>query len=307
MQISRPSKSSMSSHVNVSNLPDPSIIARNLIYSDFRDLLHEEGSDIDDRVPSSYDFTTFNCSYWDSTTLAQHNSNNRTIFLLHFNIQCLPAKFDNLLTFLNLLSSNSYENLPSILALSETWLDEFNEKAFPISGFHPLLSRSRKDNSSRGGVGLYIHDDITFTPRPDLDIFIPFIFESTFVTLNDLNITIEVIYRSPAANTAASLQACQQHFYNLHQCKDKVFLLGDFNFDLLDYHSDTNVSEFVDLCFEFGFTPTITKPTRITSTCASCLDNIITNAPPNPLSSGVLIEDISDHFPVFCQIPSRTA
>ena len=192
------------------------------------------------------------------------------------------------------------------MALSESWLNDSNEKAFPISGFHHIVSNIRKDNSSRGGVALYIRDDIAFTPRPDLEIFIPFVFESSVVTLNDLNITIAVVYRSPAVNTAASLQLCQQFFQKLNQTKEKVFLLRDYNIDLLDYHSDTNVSEFIDLCFEFGLLPTITKPTRFTPTRASCLDNIITNASlSREFFSGILIEDISDHFPVFCQIPSR--
>ena len=80
--------------------------------------------------------------------------------------------------------------------------------------------------------------------------------------------------------------------------------MGDFNVDLLNYRNNTNVSEFVDLNFEYGNLPLITIPTRISLTSASCIDNIITNKIPNNAFSGVITDDTSDHFPVFYTIPT---
>ncbi len=45
--------------------------------------------------------------------------------------------------------------------------------------------------------------------------------------------------------------------------------------------------------------PKITRPTRITSHCATLIDNIFTNDINNNTVSGLLINDISDHLPVF--------
>ena len=52
------------------------------------------------------------------------------------------------------------------------------------------------------------------------------------------------------------------------------------------------------------------RPTRITSSTASLIDNIFTNEPTNCAVSGLLVTDISDHLPIFsisneCQTSSR--
>ena len=51
--------------------------------------------------------------------------------------------------------------------------------------------------------------------------------------------------------------------------------------------------------YSHAFTPLITKPTRVTSNTATLIDNILTNCSRNSLN-GIIILDISDHFPLFC-------
>jgi len=48
--------------------------------------------------------------------------------------------------------------------------------------------------------------------------------------------------------------------------------------------------------------PTLTRPTRITTHSATLIDNIFTNVIDRPVSSGLIITDISDHLPVFAII-----
>ena len=43
----------------------------------------------------------------------------------------------------------------------------------------------------------------------------------------------------------------------------------------------------------------ITRPTRITSHCATLIDNIYVNYAANTYDSGILINDITDHLPFF--------
>lgn len=45
--------------------------------------------------------------------------------------------------------------------------------------------------------------------------------------------------------------------------------------------------------------PEITRPSRVTSNCATLIDNIFTNDTENNTVSGLLINDISDHLPVY--------
>ncbi len=51
--------------------------------------------------------------------------------------------------------------------------------------------------------------------------------------------------------------------------------------------------------YSLSLFPTITKPSRITSQSATLTDNILTNNIEDNFTSGLLINDISDHLPVF--------
>ena len=79
--------------------------------------------------------------------------------------------------------------------------------------------------------------------------------------------------------------------------------MADFNIDLL--RNDTNnltaelQIDFVHNMFANMFCPTISKPTRITQQSATLIDNIITNIHEYSIKSGILYNDISDHFPIF--------
>lgn len=51
--------------------------------------------------------------------------------------------------------------------------------------------------------------------------------------------------------------------------------------------------------YSMSLYPTITKPSRITVNSATIIDNIYTNYLEGKLLSGILINDITDHLPVF--------
>ena len=78
-------------------------------------------------------------------------------------------------------------------------------------------------------------------------------------------------------------------------CKRKsVFLIGDFNLNLL------NDKLLLDTVFSLGMYPLINKPTRITSHSATIIDNIFTGQLQSQLTSGIVVDDVSDHLPIFC-------
>ena len=153
--------------------------------------------DCDDVISTPYELNDIESCYWETDTLSSQlpHAVLKNIFL-HLNIQGLPIKYNNFVTFLN-----DFQFLPSVIPLSETWLNEFNESSYDISGYHPLIAKSRPDNSDRGGVAFYVREDLNFIERPDLNLFIPFIFESSFITLQPSNITLGVIYRTPSSNS----------------------------------------------------------------------------------------------------------
>ena len=276
---------------------------------DFNQIFTNQAEIIDDVDTSPFSLNNCESKYYDtfnfSNSVVPSICNSHEIFL-HLNIQGLPPKYDELKTFLYNISNQPEPNLPSVIGLSETFLNGFNYTNYELFGYQPPISNYRKDNSSRGGVSLFVREGTDFIERPDLNTFVPMTFESVFITLKPSNVTVGVIYRTPDSNYREFLLYFQRTLLLLNQSKHPFFLLGDFNFDLLTYNRESSVSEFVDTIFENGCLPVITKPTRVTPTSASCLDNIITNKIfPNSFS-GIFIEDISDHFPVFYCYPSET-
>ena len=79
-----------------------------------------------------------------------------------------------------------------------------------------------------------------------------------------------------------------------------IYLMGDFNLNLMNHESHQQTSEFLDIMYSNMLLPLITRPTRITSYTATLIDNIFTNHVENYLFSGLLFTDISDHLPIFC-------
>ena len=75
--------------------------------------------------------------------------------------------------------------------------------------------------------------------------------------------------------------------------------MGDFNLNLLNHQSHGSTGEFLDIMYSFMFYPLITKPSRITSSSATLIDNIFINHFANDIKSGLFFTDISDHLPVF--------
>ena len=77
--------------------------------------------------------------------------------------------------------------------------------------------------------------------------------------------------------------------------------MGDFNINLLNYDHHMETHDYVDTMFSNSLIPQITKPTRLTPTTATLIDNIYSNdilGEYNQLH-GIFYTDISDHLPIF--------
>ena len=71
--------------------------------------------------------------------------------------------------------------------------------------------------------------------------------------------------------------------------------MGDFNIN--QSHQPSN--EFINLMVSNSLYPLISKPTRLTSTTATLIDNIFTNNLEHCMNSGIFYSDLSDHLPIF--------
>ena len=88
--------------------------------------------------------------------------------------------------------------------------------------------------------------------------------------------------------------------------RPKAIILGvDHNLDFLMSSTHSGTNQFIQHNLDFNLIPTITRPTRITKTSATLIDNIIVSQSLcGNYSSSVLIDDISDHMPSGCVIKS---
>ena len=143
-------------------------------------------------------------------------------------------------------------------------------------------------------------DTLTYRERPDLTAVTDNC-EILFVEIKigAKNYLIGAVYRPPSANPSAFLDELTTILSNLNSAQTKCYICGDFNLDLTVRDQSSIVQNFLDLLHSFSFLPLIDKPTRVTSSSASLIDNIFSNSLKSH-KAGILIADISDHYPVFC-------
>ena len=111
---------------------------------------------------------------------------------------------------------------------------------------------------------------------------------------------MSAIYRQPAGKIEPLKTLLQNIFTKNIKSNKTLYLVGDFNLNILTYDSNNKVRNFFNFIFQNGLIPVINRPTRITRTKATAIDHIITNSHFNSdIKTGIIKADISDHFPIF--------
>ena len=84
------------------------------------------------------------------------------------------------------------------------------------------------------------------------------------------------------------------------------YICGDFNINLLKINVKAHYNNFFENTLSSGFFPKITLPTRISKTCSTLIDNILTNViESNGVKAGILTSHISDHQAIFLSTSSK--
>ena len=68
---------------------------------------------------------------------------------------------------------------------------------------------------------------------------------------------------------------------------------------LPNHKLNNHTYHFVDLLFPLSLFPLISKPARLPNPHVSIIDNIFTNVINMNINCGIIMDDISDHFPFF--------
>ena len=78
-----------------------------------------------------------------------------------------------------------------------------------------------------------------------------------------------------------------------------IFILGEFNVNLLNYDSHAPTNDFINNLFSNSFLPCIHHPTRISQCSSSIIDNIFSNLLAAEIIRENILTQLSEHFPQF--------
>ena len=245
--------------------------------------------DYEDILPSE-------CNYLNPDQNIQlSNDVDRTFVVAHLNIHGLASKYDDLNELLNNLQEKNL--LPDVILLCETFLSEKNHTRFNFEGFD-LISEYRK-SKSKGGVSIIIKSDLHYVERRDLCVFEEGKLESIFIEIPQRgknNIVIGEVYRIPGTNEKDFLEKYQNMIETVRSERKRLIIGADQNLDLLKLNIHNNTMKFFELNISNKLIPTIYKPTRVTHSSATLIDNIYIDAELYNVQSYIIQTDISDHY-----------
>ena len=252
-----------------------------------------------------YDDLSIKCNYFDEAQYICEHRNLKKFSLLSLNTQSLPAKYNELCEFIYSLHNANCS--PDVILLQETWKIVDNS-IFPLRGYSELTCKNRTTGQG-GGVGLYFKNGLKYKIIEDKSLFFDHVLESICaeITLPSLKkIAVVSLYRPAAGHPTLSpvfqfdqfLELFSNLISSLLDSYSEVYLLGDFNINVLKYTSCEQAKEFIDLLFSFGLLQVVTKPTRCTPNSATLIDHVLSTPRSSFFETAIITNKISDHFPI---------
>ena len=116
------------------------------------------------------------------------------------------------------------------------------------------------------------------------------------------NIVCGCVYRPPSMSLVKFNELLSHLFGKLQPENKYIYIMGDFNVNTLPHiRGSLSVQESKNIFAANYCFPLINKPTRLTSTSSSLIDNIYSTMPAlaNGCDSGILEISISDHYGIF--------
>ena len=213
-----------------------------LLVNQFNNATPENGND-PEKIASS--------KYYDIDEM--HNieipHKNKSLSLFHINACSLNKNFDDLQHLLSCTKKNF-----DIIAISETritkqvsLLNNLNLNNYSFE-FTPT-------ETSAGGTLLYIANHLSYKCCNDLNIYKKNELESTFIEIvnqKKSNIIVGVIYTHTSMDlTDFKCDYLNKLLENIYKEQKSIFLLGDFNVNLLNYNEHKQTNKVLDFLASF--------------------------------------------------------
>ena len=192
---------------------------------------------------------------------------------MHLNIRSLNGNNDNFREFLGSLNGNFI-----VIVLTESWCNETaNENSLlSLDNYYSVHQKKKKG----GGLWIYIHKQLEFKLRNDIDIFNYEIETCSVEIINSKSRTFVVtgVYRPPKGDIKLFKNYCKDFLKKKSGGSKTVFMVGNLNINFFDYDNNALIQNFFNLIFQSGFLPLIQRAARVTRTTATAIDHIITDA-----------------------------
>ena len=239
-----------------------------------------------------------NCKYFSPTNVHEFGKIDQNLSILHVNARSLlsDTKFEEFKTMLFRTGK-----IWDMICVSETWLQNGTEHMRCLNGYKCFFE-NRLDQTG-GGVAIYINE-LKIKNAYQLERHISCT-QALFVEVslnNSVSLIIGQVYRPPNLDSTRFVDELENAIESLCCTNKPIFICGDFNFDLFKTNENGPVQEFFNTFSSSGFWPLISKATRVSNQCLSLLDNIYCNDLSLVKKSGLLIDDTTDHFPVFTHL-----
>ena len=142
-----------------------------------------------------------------------------------------------------------------------------------------------------------------------MNIYKKFESESTLIEIinpNKYNIIVGTIYRHPKMDVTKFNNVLKDLLKKINQ-EPAVFLLGDFNIDLMYYNEHKSKKEFLDSVASNSYLRYIIQPNQPTSHSRALIDNIFNNAILKDIIFGNIRDTVSDNLAQFVISPNTFA
>ena len=218
--------------------------------------------------------------------------------ILHMNTRSMKNKLEEINNFL-LRSKAQWD----IICISETWLKDDILEYYKMENYNFIASC--RPEGEGGGTAIYIRTKHEVRERKDLEsnnIQTNFVQVKLHKKVGVSSVLVGEIYKPPSYSNNAFLTYLEGILSTIEDEKRFAIITGDFNYNLLTMNQNKCNNDFATLMASYGFYPMISKATRKQKQTETLLDNIFVNNLALYHSSGIIVDDLSDHLPIYLSL-----
>ena len=182
-----------------------------------------------------------NSDYYDLINFPKIRKTADSFSVLHLNSRSLTAHFNELQLLLSALKLNF-----DVIGISET--KEQSSGFLSSVDLDGCIFYSQCSNTSAGGVGLYVKENLDHMIRYDLSI-VEDEFETIWAEIKNAksqNILCACTYRHPNTDIKKYIDYMDKTMSKISKENKLVFVMGDFNVNLLNYESHNETNDFIN-------------------------------------------------------------